>query len=112
MGRNKGTLKTGGRAKGTANKTTTDVRKWLQSLIDDNRGQFEKDLKSLDAKGRVTVIERLMQYVMPKQTAISVEAQIQTEYEELRKLLGISPDEVIERLVERINNINNLNNNG
>lgn len=58
--------KTGGRAKGTPNKTTSAVRDWLISLINNSRSQIEKDLKSLEPKDRLLMIEKLLPYVMPK----------------------------------------------
>lgn len=60
-----------GRPKGTPNKVTQDLRKWLSSVIDKNRKQMERDLKALPARERLQMLERLMQYVVPKQQAIS-----------------------------------------
>ena len=65
MGRNKGCEKTGGRQKGTPNKVTTDLKEWVKNLIDDNRTQIIKDLKNLDPRDRVAIIERLLKYVLP-----------------------------------------------
>ena len=59
----------GGRAKGTPNKTTATVKEWLASLIDKNREQVEADLQALEPKDRLQMLERLMQYVVPKQQA-------------------------------------------
>ena len=91
-----------GRPKGVPNKTTSDLKSWINQLVDGNREQFEKDLQKLEPKDRLTIIERLMQYVVPKQQSVSVEAQIQAEYEQLERLLEIAPDEVIDKLSERV----------
>jgi hypothetical protein len=98
-------MKTGGRQKGVPNKVTAETKAWVQQLIDGNKKQFEKDLNELEPKDRLMILERLMQYVIPKQQAISVEAQIQTEYAELQKLLESAPDEVVDLLTERIKSI-------
>lgn len=37
-----------GRPKGTPNKVTTELKTWIQELIDGNRSKFEKDLKELE----------------------------------------------------------------
>ena len=99
-----------GRPKGIPNKVTTELKEWIQQLIDGNRDKFETDLKQLDPKDRLMIIERLMQYVIPKQQSISVEAQIQAEYAALEKLLHDAPDDAINKITERIISLNKLNN--
>lgn len=71
LGRPKGTPKTGGRQKGTPNKVTASVKEWLSALIDKNRRQVERDLKQLEPRERLIMLEKLMQYVVPKQQAVS-----------------------------------------
>lgn len=72
MARPKGTPKTGGRVKGTPNKVTYSLKEWITSLIDRQRPQIEKDLQDLEPKERLQMIEKLMQYVIPKQAAQQV----------------------------------------
>ncbi len=91
-----------GRPKGTPNKVTSELKTWIQELIDGNRKKFETDLKGLDPKDRLMILEKLMQYVVPKQQSISVEAQIQAEYQELEKLLDKAPDHVVDILLQRM----------
>lgn len=62
-----------GRPKGTPNKVTQNMREWIAALIDNNREQIEEDLKALEPKERVQMLERLMQYVVPKQQAVSTD---------------------------------------
>ncbi len=91
-----------GRPKGRPNKVTSELKAWIQQLIDGNRKKFERDLKALEPKDRLLMLEKLMQYVVPKQQSISVEAQIQAEYSELEKLLEIAPDELVDEILKRI----------
>ena len=56
-----------GRPKGTPNKITGSVRQWLAEVINKNRRQIIKDLKTLEPRERLTMLEKLMQYVIPKQ---------------------------------------------
>lgn len=77
MSREKGSKKTGGRQKGTPNKVTASVKDWLSGLIDKNRKQIEKDIKQLEPKERLQVLEKLMQYVIPKQQAVSADVNIE-----------------------------------
>jgi uncharacterized protein (UPF0305 family) len=62
-----------GRPKGTPNKITQDMRQWLSTVIDKNRRQIERDLKALEPKERLQMLEKLMQYVIPKQQAVSAD---------------------------------------
>lgn len=55
-----------GRPKGALNKTTTTVRSWLLKLINDNRELIEQDFKTLEPKDRLTMLEKLLPYLMPK----------------------------------------------
>lgn len=71
MAKTKGCAKTGGRKKGTPNKTTGSVREWIAGVIDSNREQMESDLQELEPKERLAMLEKLMQYVVPKQQAVS-----------------------------------------
>lgn len=99
-----------GRPKGKPNKVTSELKFWIQELIDGNRDNFEKDLKKLEPKDRLMIIEKLMNYVVPKQQAISIEAQVQAEYAELEKLLDKAPEKVVDALLERMNNLINKDN--
>ena len=67
-----------GRPKGTPNKITQDVRQWLSTVIDKNRRQMERDLKALEPKDRLQMLEKLMQYVIPRQQAVKAEVDIDT----------------------------------
>jgi hypothetical protein len=95
--REKGTLKTGGREKGTPNKITTDLREFVQKLLDDNRRQIKKDLKALEPHQRVAIYERLLSYALPKMS--SVEAKIDFE-----RLTDEQVDTVISEITKNIDN--------
>lgn len=71
--RNDGRGRIGGRQKGTPNKVTAKVREWLCGLIDKNRKQMERDLKTLEPAERLRMLEKLMQYVVSKQQALSAD---------------------------------------
>ena len=108
--KNDGRGRLGGRAKGTPNKTTSTVKEWLTELVDKNRKQIEKDLKGMDPAERVKVFAQLLNFIVPKQQAVSVEATMQAEYQEMEKLLQNAPDAVIDKIVERIKEIEKYNN--
>ena len=88
-----------GRPKGTPNKITQDMRVWLSSVLDKNRHQMERDLKSLAPKERLLILEKLMQYVVRKQQAVSAEIDFSTLTDEQLNVIienltkGIEADE-------------------
>ena len=70
---NDGRGRLGGRSKGTPNKVTADLRTWIEQLINDNREQIQADLTALEPKDRLSMLEKLLTYVIPKQQAVSAE---------------------------------------
>lgn len=89
--KNDGRGRLGGRAAGTPNKVSGTLKEWLTSLIDKNRAQIEKDLQDLEPKERLQMIEKLMQYVIPKQAA----QQVKLDFESMT-------DEQLQQLVNDI----------
>lgn len=61
-----------GRPKGKPNKVSTTLREYIAALIDNNRANIQNDLDALEPKDRLMILERLLAYVLPKQTAQSV----------------------------------------
>ena len=71
----KGHAKLGGRKAGVPNRSTAELREWVQKLVQSNMAQVKRDLKELEPKERLDVIERLMRYVLPRQQAIMAEVE-------------------------------------
>lgn len=67
--------KTGGRKKGTPNKSTTLGKEVIVSLLADYSasGLMTSDFMALDPKDRLVIAERLMQYTMPKMQATAID---------------------------------------
>lgn len=57
-----------GRPKGQKNKITRTVREWISDVIDDNRDQYIKDLKSLSPIDRIKAINSLLPYAAVRMT--------------------------------------------
>lgn len=79
-------------------------------MVDANRKQIENDLKEMDPAERVKLFAQLLNYIVPKQQAVSVDASIQAEYSEMAKLLQSAPDEVIDKIAAKIREIERYNN--
>lgn len=93
--KNDGRGRLGGRAKGTPNKVTTSVKEWLSELINANREQVEADLKKLKPRERLAVLEKFMQYVVPRQQAVSAKIDFDS-------LTDGQLDEIVGRLTKGI----------
>ena len=74
-GRQKGTIKTGGRQKGSPNKVTSAVKECISKMLTDytNSDTFLKDFAELEPKERLMIAEKLMNYVVPKMQSVAVE---------------------------------------
>lgn len=64
---------TGGRKAGTPNKTTKNLREFVNDFLNDNREMLQKDFKSLDAKDRVLMFEKFLSFALPKLNNIGIE---------------------------------------
>ena len=91
-----------GRPRGKPNRVTADLKTWINELLNDNLDLIVSDLGKLESRDRLQILEKLMQYVVPKQQSVSVEAQIQAEYASLERLLKTAPDEAINEITKRI----------
>lgn len=89
----KGSPKTGGRKAGTPNKTTGTIKEWIAEVVEKNRSQVEKDLKAMAPEKRVAMIERLVQYIIPKASTVNINFE-QLNDQQLDQLI----DEMINRI--------------
>lgn len=91
--RRKGTPKTGGRAKGTPNKVTGTLKEFVSDLIDKNRVQIERDLSTLSPRDRLYVLDKFMQYVLPKNQSLNTNLK-ESFFEKLMGSLPNDPHEL------------------
>jgi 23S rRNA C2498 (ribose-2'-O)-methylase RlmM len=75
-------IKTGGRTKGTVNRTTKETKEILQKIISNDLDNISDLLNKLEPKQRIDAVIKLLPYIVPKQTEVSV-----TEPELPRKIL-------------------------
>ena len=66
--------KTGGRQKGTPNKTTAFSKKVITELVSDytNSEAFSADLSALEPKERIDVMIKLMAFITPKPQSVDM----------------------------------------
>lgn len=87
---------------GTPNKITNTLKQFISELIDGNREQMESDLKQLKPYQRLTMLERFIGYVLPRQQAVSQESLLEMEYRQIERLIDTLPDEAIDRITAKI----------
>lgn len=66
--------KTGGRVKGSINKTTAVTKEVISDMLANYResGLMYSDFMQLEPKDRLLITEKLMQYIMPKIQAVDM----------------------------------------
>lgn len=98
-----------GRPKGSKNKRTKEISKLVEQLIQGMKEQVTRDINQLTPSERIKAFTNLLPYVVPKQQAISMEARITQEYEQLKQLLEIAPNEAVEAIANKINELRKAN---
>lgn len=64
-------FKTGGRELGTPNKTTSELRRVLKHIVDDELQSLQNNINELEPKERIELLIKLLPYVMPKVQTVS-----------------------------------------
>ena len=77
--------------------------------MDENRDIIISDLGNIEPYQRLTLLERLFQYVIPKQTSVDIPTQIAAEYRELEALLEKADADTVEKIAQRVLQLQNLN---
>lgn len=107
--KNDGRGRLGGRTKGTPNKVTNDMRQWVEAILAKNKKQIERDFANVDPDSRLRFVEKLMAYVLPKKSQISVEEVAKEEFKQLEILLDNAPDEAIQAIAEKVVELQKIN---
>jgi hypothetical protein len=71
--------KFGGRTKGAANRTTTEIREYYQNLVSNNLEQLNDDLKSLEPLHRLKMIIELSKFIVPTLKATELTADLENK---------------------------------
>lgn len=66
-------IKTGGRSKGTPNRTTAETKELLKTIIGKELTKLGGMLAKLEPMERVNAISKLLPYILPKQQETSIE---------------------------------------
>lgn len=87
--------KTGGRQKGTPNKTTHEIRTVIAKMIDDYyySEKFAKDIEELEPRERVQAMEKLLQYSLPKLQNTTLDVAMEKKHTIEDRLIELSDEE-------------------
>lgn len=91
-----------GRPKGTPNKLTAETKEWIADLFKKNQKQIEKDLAFMDPETRVRALFSLLNYILPKQQAVTIEQQAEIEANAMIRFLETAPDEAVDQIAEKV----------
>lgn len=78
--------KTGGRQKGTPNKTTAQIKEMIVELVGTQMEKWPAKLDKMmrdDPAEAMKITGRLIDYVLPKQTKMELEGEIKTKIESI-----------------------------
>lgn len=86
--------KTGGRQKGTPNKSTAVTKEMVIEVLSTMHGELPKKLAELEAKDFVSAYAKLMEFVIPKPQRIELEQtnKFKVSIEETLKKLSQEPN--------------------
>ena len=110
--KNDGKGRMGGRAKGTPNKITTDLKEWISSILDKGRDKFVESLENLEAAEYVRVFSGLCNYIIPKYAPTTPDDVLEKEKRMLQEMLLSMPEAMIDRIAERIIELKKKEENG
>ncbi len=108
--KNDGKGRMGGRAKGTPNKATTDLKTWVASILDDGRDKFVESLDKLEPSEFIKVFTGLLNYALPKQAPTTPDDMLEKEKKMMQELLLSMPEEMIDRVAKRLVELNDKEN--
>ena len=108
--KNDGKGRLGGRAKGTPNKATTDLKTWVASILDGGRDRFVESLDGLEPSEYIKAFSGLLNYVLPKQAPTTPDDMLEKEKKMMQELLLSMPEEMIDRVAKRLVELNEKEN--
>ena len=65
-------IKTGGRTKGSLNRTTAETKELLQKIVSNELDNITDLLGKLEPKERIDALIKLLPYIVPRQSEVSI----------------------------------------
>lgn len=70
-----GTPNLNGRPKGSLNKSTAETKELLQKIVSNELEGIAERLEKLDNKERIDAVIKLLPYIVPRQTEVSIDTE-------------------------------------
>lgn len=78
-----------GRPKGRKNRATTEVRTFIQEIIDENADRMKTTFAQLEPAEQWRIMEKLFAYIVPKKSSVKAEIDFdQLTEEQLDAIIG------------------------
>lgn len=78
-----------GRPKGSKNKTTEEIRKFIQEIVSGELNNFEEDLNGMNPFQRWMILEKVCRYFMPQLTKVDADVKgdvkIEVSFEDVER---------------------------
>jgi|GEM_PF-1376582 len=84
-----------GRPKGTPNRTTAQIKNLLNEFVSQNLDDIQEQYNKLDASEKLQFFEKVLRYVLPRQSSMAVDARLEDNRE--MDLSSMSTEELIQR---------------
>lgn len=78
------------------------MRQWIDNFLQEKFPELQKGFEKLDHYQKWVIVEKLLQYTIPKMQAVSVEAMIEAEMRSLAELLEKAPDEAVDLIIAKM----------
>ncbi|MGO3181233.1 MAG: hypothetical protein ACTIJ9_00220 [Aequorivita sp.] len=88
--------KTGGRKAGTPNKTTQEIRDFMQGFLSEKFESLDEVFEQLEPKDKINAIIKMLPYLVPKQMQMDVSAT--HKHQTKQDLSKLSDDELYQLL--------------
>ena len=97
------------RPRGSKNKATRRLVDIVNKIVEDNLERLQDDLDLLEPHERIRAIISLISYSIPKKQAINVQQSLDYEYQKLTNLLEVAPDEVVDKIADKVISLHERN---
>ena len=91
-----------GRPKGAKNRATHELRQWIGDFLTEKFPELKQGFEQLEPYQQWSIVEKLLQYSIPKMQAVSVEAMVEAETRALAELLEKAPDEAVDLIIAKM----------
>ena len=91
-----------GRPKGIPNQITAEQRQWLNKFLTDQRQDFVECYELVPPDKRCSLYLKAMEYILPRPQQVTID----TEIKQLENLLQSAPDQFIEKIADKIFELN------